>query len=146
MTIEMMVAKALFEMVMSAPPRAPDAKSKPPVTAPATAMANADNFADAMRETLKCYHHTAKFSQADVIQAPWPRQSQYGATQSAVVRIGFTGAYTGSKYSMTVAVMVRDGMVRTHFLEQTVKVPASSKCALENWVKVEETQSRSPTH
>jgi hypothetical protein len=86
-----------------------------------------------MRAVLKCYHRTAQFSEADVLQTPWPRQAQYGADRSALVRIKFSGI-SGSKYSMVVAVMGRKSAMRVHVVQDDAVVPPSTKCGLDSWV------------
>jgi hypothetical protein len=91
-----------------------------------------ESFADLSTGILKCYHKTAHYQIADVVQQPWPRQSQYAADNSAVIRIRYTGLSTAS-YEMVVAVMVRNDQVRTAVLADTAIVPFSKKCQLEQW-------------
>jgi hypothetical protein len=89
-------------------------------------------FADFSRGVLQCYHRTARYQFADVIQKPWSRQSQYGADNSAVIRIRYVGA-TGAPYEMVVGVLAKEKQVRTAVLQDNAKIPYSKKCSLEEW-------------
>ena len=91
-----------------------------------------ESFADLSTGILKCYHKTAHFQVADVVQQPWSRQQQYAADNSAVVRIQYTGI-TATPYQMVVAVLVRNDQVRTAVLSYTAIVPFNKKCQLEQW-------------
>jgi hypothetical protein len=91
-----------------------------------------ESFADLSMGILKCYHKTAHYQVSDVVQQPWPRQSQYAADNSAVIRIQYTGI-TATPYQMVVAVMVRNQQVRTAVLADTAIVPFNKKCQLEQW-------------
>lgn len=66
-------------------------------------------------------------------QSPWSKQDQYNATKSSLINIQFTGI-TNAKYTMQVGLVERDGNVKAAVVQETAKVRASSKCALENWV------------
>jgi hypothetical protein len=87
---------------------------------------------DLSKGVLACYHRTAHFEQTDLVQAPFARQAQYGAEQSAVFRITYTGMST-ARYQITVAVMAKGEKVRTQVLGDTALVPYSKKCQLEDW-------------
>jgi hypothetical protein len=91
-----------------------------------------ESFADLSTGILKCYHKTAHYQVSDIVQRPWPRQAQYAADNSAVIRIRYTGL-TGTPYEMVVAVMVRSDQVRTAVLADTALVPFNKKCRLEQW-------------
>jgi hypothetical protein len=90
------------------------------------------SFADFSRGVLNCYHKTARYQVADVIQRQWPRQEQYGATQSAVVRIQYTGV-SRARYMMDVAVLAKEDAFRTVVLQDTATIRYSTKCELEQW-------------
>lgn len=104
--------------------------------ATAPAVVNVDrmheSFADLSRGVLKCYHKTAHYQVADVVQRPWPRQAQYAADNSAVIRIRYTGI-SASQYEMVVAVMVRNDQVRTAVLADSALIHYNKKCQLEEW-------------
>ena len=90
------------------------------------------SFADLSKGVLLCYHKSARFRTADKMQQPWERQSQYAAENSAVVRIKYIGVST-SAYEMVVAVMVKQGKVRTAVIEDSAVIPYNKKCQLEDW-------------
>ena len=92
-------------------------------------------FADMSQQILKCYHPTARYQAADVIESPWSRQDQYKATKSTLLSIQFTGL-TNAKYVMQVGLVERNGAVKTTVVQETSKIRASAKCALENWTPV----------
>ena len=90
------------------------------------------SFADLSRGILNCYHRTARYQVADVIQKPWGRQTQYGAENSAVIRIRYFGV-SNSPYVMIVAVLGKEKLIRTAVLQDNAMVPYSKNCALEQW-------------
>ena len=90
------------------------------------------SFADLTKGILNCYHRTARYQVADVVQAPWERQTQYGADKSAVVRITY-GGMTGTQYQMYVVILGKDQAIRTAVLADSAKVPYSKACELEQW-------------
>ncbi len=92
-----------------------------------------NGFADMSQQILKCYHPTARYQGAEVVESPWSKQDQYNATKSSLINIQFTGI-TNAKYTMQVGLVERDGNVKAAVVQETAKVRASSKCALENWV------------
>ncbi len=124
---------------LSGIPASSTAPKKPPAAVERAAPRLPDNFADAMRDILRCYHPSAKYQMADVVNTPWDRQQQYGAHQSAVVRISYSGV-SGTRYAMNVAVMSRPGEVRAHVIADNAAIPGSKKCSLQDWVSVEPTK------
>ena len=90
------------------------------------------SFADLSREILHCYHRTARYRVADVIESPWSRQAQYGAEKSAVIRIQYVGV-TGAPYQMHVAVLGKSDAIRAAVLGDSARVPYSKQCVLEQW-------------
>lgn len=90
------------------------------------------SFADLSKGILQCYHRTGHYEQADIVQSPWPRQAQYAAEASAVIRITYSGMST-SRYQLTVAVMGKGNQVRTQVISDTAMIPYSKKCPLEDW-------------
>lgn len=91
-----------------------------------------DSFVDLSKGILNCYHRTAKFRQADVVDSPWERAGQYGAERSNILRIQFQGISTTS-YEMVVAVMVKGNAVRTAVIRENSVIPYNRKCELEDW-------------
>lgn len=98
-----------------------------------TAQLNS-SLIDFSRQTLRCYHKTAQFLDADVIGSNWQSQYKYGAQNSVVIRITFRGAFTGDSYQMVVAAMAKEGAFRTAVLQDTALIAYNSNCVLEEWV------------
>lgn len=97
--------------------------------------ANVQKFqglADMSQQILKCYHPTARFQTADVIETPWSRQDQYSATKSSLISIQFVGL-TNAKYVMQVGLVERNETIKAVVVQETSKIRASAKCELENW-------------
>ena len=90
------------------------------------------SFADLSKEVLHCHHKTARISTSDLLQSAWVRQDQYAADNSAVFRIHYSGI-SNAKYLMVVAVMAKQGKVRTAVIADSALLPHSKKCQLEEW-------------
>lgn len=99
-----------------------------------TAQLNS-SLIDFARQTLKCYHKTARFVDADAVGGPWPNQAKYGAKGSVILSIKFQGGFTRSSYEMVVAAMAKDGAYRTAVLSDTAAIAYNDKCELQEWVK-----------
>lgn len=95
-------------------------------------MSKFGGFADMNQQILKCYHPSARYQGAEVVESPWSKQDQYNATKSSLISISFAGL-TNTKYTMQVGLVERDGAVKATVVQETAKIRASSKCALENW-------------
>lgn len=107
-------------------------------------FASADNLADASAAVLKCFHHTATYRKATIIQRPWPRQTEFGARASAVVRIEYQGI-AGNPYYLDAAIMMRPGAVRTYLVSNgNNRIPAKGMCELSaQWIPLEPPQAPS---
>lgn len=92
---------------------------------------------DFARQTLKCYHKTARFIDADMIGGPWQYQSKYGANASVLLSIKFQGGFTGSPYEMVVAAMAKDSAYRTAVLRDSAVIAYNDKCELQEWVQTQ---------
>jgi hypothetical protein len=92
-------------------------------------------FADMSQQILKCYHPSARFQTADIVESPWARQHQYNSTKSSLIAIHFTGI-TNAKYVMQVGLVEREGAIKATVVQETAKMRASSKCALEKWTPI----------
>lgn len=90
------------------------------------------SFADLSRGILNCYHRTARYQYADLVVMPWDRQAQYGASNSAVIRIRYSGI-SSAQYEMVVAVLGKENQIRSAVLADTAMVPYNKKCQLEEW-------------
>ena len=53
------------------------------------------NVEQLARGILQCYHPKAKYEVADMIEQPWRRQKQFGATRSAVFHIRYSSPEIG---------------------------------------------------
>jgi hypothetical protein len=90
------------------------------------------SVADLARGVITCYHKTARFHSVEVAPGAWNRQSQYGADNSALMRIHFSGV-TGMPHQMIVAVMAKENQVRAAVLSDSDPIPYSKRCQLEEW-------------
>lgn len=90
------------------------------------------SLVDLSKGILNCYHHTAKFRQTDVVGSPWDRAGQYGAEQSAVIRIVYQGI-SATQYQLVVGVMAKGNAVRTAVIADNALLPYNKKCELEDW-------------
>ena len=129
------ISPLILNLLMKTAPAATSAleKARAPGTVDVAKMQG--SFADLSRGVLHCYHKTARFENADLVGSPWNRQDQYGAQNSAVIRIRFSGI-SSSHYEMVVAVMAKDNMVRTAVLADSAKIKYSTRCQLEDWTGV----------
>lgn len=115
--------------------KAADSYARPGVVSAAQLESSAADFA---REVINCYHRTARFSGLNVVGGPWAGQAQYGAENSAVMQIFFTGV-SGATYEMIVAAMSKGRQYRTAVLRDTAMIPFNKNCALERWVDAQGT-------
>jgi hypothetical protein len=99
-----------------------------------TRISTSRNFNDLGKSVLKCYHGTARYRSAHLLEAPWHKQRDYGADRSALIRISYAGA-SGQEYSMMVGLMGKQTQVRAAIQSDNAKVPASGKCALNDWTE-----------
>jgi hypothetical protein len=97
------------------------------------ALRAADNLADASTAILKCYHPTASYRHAQIIQGPWSRQGEFGAQRSIVIQIDYEGL-AGVPHVMAAALMVRPDSVRTFIVDDRNDIRPNKKCELEKWV------------
>lgn len=88
---------------------------------------------DVAGAVLRCYHPTGRFRAAVVIQQPWQEARQWQVSQSAVIRIQWSGAFTGQPYTTDVALMARGKMARAVDLGSNAMTAPSARCALESW-------------
>lgn len=126
------VSLALTFLLQAARPVATDAMRNA-TTAPRDYRPQSQTLPDVGAAVLQCYHSTGRFRAAQVLQAPWQEARQWQATQSAVLRISYTGGFTGQPYAMDVALMEREGRVRAVVLSDNALTPPSRRCALEAW-------------
>jgi hypothetical protein len=121
-----------FALTMIAPLPQP-AKAKKPVPIPKVATVQKDpRFADFAKGVLKCYHPTARYQSATIVQRPWPRQAEYGAKGSALVSIEYTGI-SDANYTIVVGVLSKPDAVKTVIRSDTAKIRAYENCELGEW-------------
>lgn len=94
-----------------------------------------EDFASMTKQILKCYHPSARYQSADVVETPWSRQEQYKASKSSLISIKFAGL-TNTNYEIRVGLVEREGAVMTTVVQENAKIRASSKCQLENWTPI----------
>jgi hypothetical protein len=104
--------------------------SKPGEISPERMESSAADFA---RETLQCYHRTARFRGVEILGSPWQEQGKYSAENSVVMRVNFTGM-TGMGYQMIFAAMTKGRNYRTAVIAENSTIPYNKNCALEYWV------------
>ena len=82
---------------------------------------------------LSCFHHTGRFYSVDIAQRPWVRGHQYGAEDSAVLRIRWFGRVMNKQYELLVATLSRPGAIRVIPIAHDSFFPPNQNCALNNW-------------
>jgi endonuclease YncB( thermonuclease family) len=82
---------------------------------------------------LSCFHHTGRFYSVDVAQRPWEREHQYGAEDSAILRIRWFGKVMNNQYELFVATLSRPGAIRVIPIAHNSFFPPSQNCALNDW-------------
>lgn len=132
-----MIETALLSFALTAiavPPQQPP--KAPKKAAPTIAQVEKDpRFAAFAKGALNCYHPTARYRAASIVQRPWQRQAQYGAKGSAVVSIEYVGV-SNANYTIAVGVLTKPGAVKTVIRTDTAKVHAYENCELNDWVEV----------
>ncbi|OJA63808.1 hypothetical protein BGV68_01950 [Burkholderia ubonensis] len=96
------------------------------------------SLADVSHAVLTCYHRTARMGQIEVGRLPYRDASQYGAEESKVLKIHYTGV-TGAPYFMIVALMAKGSgetdvpQLRAAVLQDTALIPYARACPLQAW-------------
>ena len=132
-----MIETAVLSFALTAialPPQLPPKAPKKPALKIAQVQAD-PRFTDFAKAVLHCYHPTARFREATIVQRPWQRQAQEGAKGSAVVSIEYVGI-SDANYTLTVGVLAKPEAIRTVIRTDTAKVRAWDQCELENWLAV----------
>ena len=132
-----MITTAALAFALNAiavPPQFPPKAAKKP--APKIAVVQADpRFTEFATEVLKCYHPTARFRAATIVQRPWQRQAQDGAKGSAVLSIEYIGI-SDANYTLVVGVLAKPEAIKTVIRTDTAKIKAYEQCELGEWVAV----------
>ena len=133
----MVIETALLSFALTAiavPPQLPPKAPKKP--APKIAQVQMDpRFTDFSKAVLNCYHPTARYRAATIVQRPWSRQKEYGAKGSALVSIEYVGVSNAS-YTIVVGVLTKPQAIKTDIRSDTAKVHAYENCELKDWVEV----------
>src|SRR5262249_51864028 len=96
-----------------------------------------ETFADLAKAILHCYHHTARYQDAEVAQTPWGREGQYGGENSALIRIQYSGGSPDDLYEINVGLVSRQHQVRTTVVNDNSPISRDADCQLENWMTLE---------
>jgi len=133
---EFLTIKEIFEVIdfVADHPASPaDFKRVSPFGPDETETRMPEIFADLAGSILQCYHQTARYRLADVMQAPWDGQVQYGGDDSALIRIRYFGAISDNVYEMDVALVSRQDQIRAAVLNDNSPVDWNPNCQLERW-------------
>jgi len=132
-----MVETALLAFALTGiatpPQQPPKAPRKPPLK---IAQVQKDpRFTDFTKAVLNCYHPTARYQGATIVQRPWSRQAEYGAKGSALISIEYLGV-SNANYTIVVGVLAKPQSVKTVIRSDTAVVHAYENCELGDWVDV----------
>ena len=97
-----------------------------------------ETFADLAKSILHCYHHTARYRGADVMQAPWDYEGQHGGgDNSALIRIRYFAASSDDLYEINVGLVARHKRIRGTVVSDSSPAGWDADCQLENWATLE---------
>lgn len=133
---EFLTVKEIFEVIdfVADHPAVPkDFKRVSPFGPDASETRMPEIFDDLAGSILQCYHQTAHYQLADITQTPWERQGQYGADNSALIRIRYSGAASDNVYEMNVVLVSRQDQIRAAVLNDNSPVDWNTNCHLEQW-------------
>jgi len=134
-TLAALIAAFLLQHPVGA---AEAASERPPAVSIDEAAALQESFADLSKAIVLCYHESARYPKGEVLQRPWSRQQQHGADDSALIRIKFSGALTGLKYEMRVALLAKrePRQIRTMVQADDAPFNPNRHCPLNSWTEV----------
>ena len=138
--LEFLTVKEIFEAInfLAAHPALPvDHSSVSPFGPEASETRMPETFADLAGSILHCYHHTARYQLADVVQTPWDQKGRYEGDNSALIRIRYYGPSSGDLYEMNVGLVSRQDQLRTAVLNDNSPIVWNANCALENWTTLD---------
>lgn len=133
--LEFLTVREIFDVInfLVAHPTPPtDYKTFSPFGPEADETRMPEIFADLATSVLHCYHRTAHYELADITQTPWDRQGQYGADNSALIRIRYAGS-SGDLHEMDVGLVSRQDQFRTAVLNDNSTIAWDANCQLEKW-------------
>jgi hypothetical protein len=132
MVLETAVLTFALTMIAPMPQPTKAAAKKNPIPKIATVQKD-PRFADFAKGVLKCYHPTARYQSATLLQRGWARQAEYGAKSSALVSNEYTGI-SNANYTLVVGVLAKPDAVKTVIRSDTAKIRAYEACELGDWV------------
>ena len=134
-TLAALIATFLLQHPVGAAEAASERSTAVPVDA---AVALQTSFADLSKAIVLCYHESARYPTGEVLQRPWNRQQKYGADDSALIRIRFSGALTGLQYEMRVALLARNEPKQIRTVVQADDAPFNPNrhCAVNSWTEL----------
>jgi hypothetical protein len=138
--LEFLTVEEIFQVInfLAAHPASPASYSGvSPLGPEATETRMPEIFADVATSILHCYHHTARYQLADVVQSPWEHEGQYGGDNSALIRIRYLGGSSGDLYEIDVGLVSRQDRIRTAVVNDNSPIRWDAECRLETWTKLE---------
>lgn len=95
------------------------------------------SLGDAGEAIIRCYHPTGHLTGVASVERPWSGADAFNARSSVVLRLDWTGGFVGMKYSSLVALMERNGEIKTVMLRNGTPMPPNPRCQLAQWTRVE---------
>jgi hypothetical protein len=131
-TLAAMIATFLLQHPVGAPEAASERTKAVPTD---VAISLQTSFAELSKAIVLCYHESARSPLGEVMQRPWKRQGQYGADDSALIRVRFFGALTGLEYEMRVAVLAKNEwkLIRTAVQADNAPFNPNRHCSVDRW-------------
>ena len=133
--LEFRTVKEIFQAItfLAAHPATPASYSSISPFAPEPSETRMpDTFADVAESILHCYHPTARYQLADVVQTPWNHEGQHGGDNSALIRIRYFNATSDQPYEMNVGLTSRQDQLRTTVVNDSSPIRWDANCQLEN--------------
>jgi hypothetical protein len=133
----MMIETALLSFALTTialPPQLPPKAPKKPAMKIAQVQQD-PRFTNFAKGVLHCYHPTARYQAASIVQRPWQRQKEYGAKGSALISIEYLGV-SNANYTIVVGVLGKPQQIKTVIRSDTAVVHAYENCELGDWVDV----------
>jgi hypothetical protein len=91
--------------------------------------ARSQMLADFSAGVLQCYHRTARYQGAELLERPWTGQPAEGVDHSALLRVRYLGV-TGAQHEMKVAILAGGTVAHAEVVEDTAILPFNRKCNL----------------
>ena len=138
---EFLTVKEIFQVInfLAAHPESPaNYASVSPFGPDASETRMPETFADLTKSILHCYHHTARYQGAEVVQTPWDYEGQHGGgDNSALIRIRYFGANSEDVYEINVGLVARQKRIHGTVVSDSSPVGWDADCKLETWATLE---------